>query len=122
MSLATLRTSLRKAAAPAHAVARSRAAFRRAPAFRKYSTEAPPPPPPAPKGSNTTLYAGLGAAALGGVAFWIYASSSDSAKTAGTAVKSGVQSAKVAANFVPTKADYIKVRASPAWAGQLADK
>lgn len=108
MSLATLRTSLRKAAAPAPAVARSRAAFRRAPAFRKYSTEAPPPPP-APKGSNTTLYAGLGAAALGGVAFWIYASSSDSAKTAGTAVKSGVQSAKVAANFVPTKADYIKV-------------
>ncbi|KIP06974.1 class I heme peroxidase [Phlebiopsis gigantea 11061_1 CR5-6] len=107
MSFAALRVSLRKAAVPAPSRA-ARAARFRAPAVRKYSTETPPPPPP-PKSSNTTLYAGLGAAALGGVAFWVYTSSSDSAKVAGTAVKSGAQAAKVAANLVPTKEDYIKV-------------
>lgn len=107
MSFAALRVSLRKAAVPAPSRA-ARAARFRAPAVRKYSTETPPPPPP-PKSSNTALYAGLGAAALGGVAFWIYTSSSDSAKVAGTAVKSGTQAAKVAANLVPTKEDYIKV-------------
>lgn len=104
MSFAALRASVRKTAlsAPSKA-ARTRTTFR-ASAFRRYSTETPPP-----KSSNTTLYAGLGAAALGGVAFWIFTSDSDSAKVAGTAVKSGVQTAKVAANFVPTKEDYIKV-------------
>ena len=108
MSFAALRLSLRKTAVPAPSRA-ARAARIRAPAVRKYSTETPLPPP-SPKASNTTLYAGLGAAALGGVAFWVYTSSSDSAKAAGTALKSGAQAAKVAANFVPTKEDYIKVR------------
>ena len=109
MSFAALRASLRRAAAPAPAALR-RSAVRSS--VRRYSTEPPPPPPPpnpAPK-SNTALYAGLGAAAFGGVAFWVYTSQSDAAKTAGTAVKSGVQGAKAGANLTPTKEDYIKVR------------
>lgn len=110
MAFAALRASVRKAALPAPAAARARPALRSS-AFRRYSTETPgSTPPPPPKSSNTALFAGVGAAALGGVAFWVYTSQSDAAKTAGTAVKSGVQSAKAAANFVPTKEDYIKVR------------
>lgn len=105
MSFAALRASLRKARVPVPtAAARTRLTFR-ANAFRKYSTETSPP---APK-SNTVLYAGIGAAALGGVAWYIYASDSDSARVASTAVKSGAQAAKVAVNFVPTKDDYVKV-------------
>lgn len=70
-------------------------------AFRKYSTEAPQ------SKSNTTLYASLGAAvAVGGFALYYY---TDAGKEAGSAVKSGIQSVKVKANFVPTKQDYIKV-------------
>ncbi|KIJ04766.1 hypothetical protein PAXINDRAFT_164804 [Paxillus involutus ATCC 200175] len=77
----------------------------RANSFRKFSTEVPPP---APK-SNTALYAGLGAIAFGGVAYYLYTSSSDTAKEASTAVKSAAQTAKVATKFTPTKADYQKV-------------
>lgn len=74
---------------------------------RKFSTEAPPPPP---KGSsNSLLYTGIGAAAVGGLAWYFY-SASDSAKETGTSIKSGIQSVKAAANFVPTQADYQKVR------------
>lgn len=47
---------------------------------------------------------------IGGVAFYVYTSSSDTAKEAGSAARSGAQAVKVAANFVPTKADYQKVR------------
>jgi cytochrome c peroxidase len=71
--------------------------------FRKYSTEAPK------SSSNTLLWAGLGVAAAGGVAWYIY-SSEDAVKVAETGLKSGVQSAKAAVNFVPTKEDYQKVR------------
>ncbi|GJE92738.1 ascorbate peroxidase domain-containing protein [Phanerochaete sordida] len=106
MSFAALRASVRRAAAPAPAALR-RSAFRSS--VRRYSTEPPPPSPPPPKSSNATLYGALGAAALGGVVFWIYTSSSDSAKSAGSAVRSGVQGAKAAANFTPTKEDYIKI-------------
>ncbi|CAL1706350.1 unnamed protein product [Somion occarium] len=110
MSFAVLRASFRKSAAPANFARRSVNTRFRVPAFRRFSTETPPPPPPEPpKKSNTALYAGLGAAAVGGVAFWIYYSQSDAARTAGTAVKSGVQSAKAATNFVPSKNDYVKV-------------
>lgn len=73
--------------------------------FRKYSTEAPP----AAK-SNTGLYVGLGAVVLGGgVAYYLYDSSSETAKVTSSALKSAAQSAKVATNFVPTKEDYQKV-------------
>ena len=57
------------------------------------------------------MLAGLGIAAVGGIALYVY-SSSDTANEAGSALKSGAQSAKVAANFVPTKNDYQKVRVS----------
>jgi cytochrome c peroxidase len=74
--------------------------------FRKYSTN----PPPAAK-SSTGLYVGLGAIAVGGgIAYYLYASSSDAAKEASTALKSAAQSAKVATKFVPTKEDFQKVR------------
>ncbi|KAI0081932.1 heme peroxidase [Panus rudis PR-1116 ss-1] len=110
MSFAAFRASLRKAALPVSNGVRTSARTGgnpfRAPAWRRFnSSEAPQQP----KKSNTALFAGLGAAAVGGVAFWIYSSNSDAARTAGTAVKSGVQSAKVAANYTPTKEDYIKV-------------
>ena len=66
--------------------------------FRKYSTT----PPPAAK-SNTTLWIGLGAVAgVGGLAFYFYENERN-------AVKSGIQVAKVKANFAPTKDDYQKV-------------
>ena len=68
---------------------------------RKFST----PPPAAEAKSNTALWVGLGAAAVGGAGYYIYTSND-----ASNAVKSGVQVAKVKANFVPTKEDYIKVR------------
>ena len=73
---------------------------------RKYST---PPPPPQAK-SRTALTIGIGAAlvGLGGLAYY-YLDDSVSGKEVGTAVKSGVQAAKVKANFVPSKEDYIKV-------------
>lgn len=107
MSFAALRASARRAGAAAPAARASRTALRN-PAFRKFSTEVPPTPTPK-KSSNAALLGALGAAAVGGVGFWIYTSSSDSAREAGTAVKSGVQAAKVAANYVPTQEDYQKV-------------
>ncbi|KAL4251457.1 Peroxidase [Abortiporus biennis] len=103
MSFAALRSSLRKSV---NVRAVQRVGRNNANTFRRYTTETPAP---APKKSNVGLYAGLGAAVVGGIAFYIYSSDSDAAKTAGTALKSGAQSAKVAANYVPTKADYIKV-------------
>lgn len=102
MSFAALRASARRAAAFSAPSSRSAQAFRTS-AFRKYSTEAPK------KSSNTALLAGLGIAAVGGIALYVY-SSSDTANEAGSALKSGAQSGKVAANFVPTKDDYQKVR------------
>ena len=106
MSFAALRASARRVnvAAP---VARAQRVALRKPAFRKYSTEGPASP--TPKSSNTALLGALGVAAIGGVAFWVYTSNSDSAREAGTALKSGAQAAKAAANFVPTKEDYQKV-------------
>jgi cytochrome c peroxidase len=74
-----------------------------------------PPPPPAPKSkSNTSLYAGLGLAALG-VAFYVYNSQSTSAKEAGGALKSGTQIAKAKAGVAPTKEDYQKVWSLTLW-------
>lgn len=64
------------------------------------------------KASNVPLFAGLGALGVGAVGFWIYSSSSDAAKEAGTALKGAAQAGKVAANYVPTKEDYQKVRAA----------
>ncbi|PSR73215.1 hypothetical protein PHLCEN_2v10936 [Hermanssonia centrifuga] len=106
MSFSALRASVRKAVFPAPTVARAR--VQRVPAFRRFnSTQSTPPP--SPNKSYTGIYAGFGAVAVAGVAFYVYSSQSDSAKAAGTALKSGAQAAKVAANFVPTKEDYIKV-------------
>ena len=104
MSFSAFRASLRKA--PLNA-ARPARAFRTT-GLRRYTTEVPKPE--APKKSNTALYAGIGAAAVGGITFYIYTSNSDTAKEAGTLAKSGAQAVKVATNFVPTKEDYEKVR------------
>ncbi|KIM45543.1 class II peroxidase [Hebeloma cylindrosporum] len=108
MSFSVFRTSLRSARA-ANPLLQRRAAQLpkaqfRAEFNRKFST---PPPGPGAKSSNTTLYLGLGAAAAGGLAYYFY--NTDGGKEAGTAVRSGAQAAKVAANFVPTKDDYTKV-------------
>ncbi|OSX65959.1 hypothetical protein POSPLADRAFT_1043507 [Postia placenta MAD-698-R-SB12] len=100
MSFAAFRASLRKA--PFSPPRAARVVRTPSGAFRRYSTEVP-------KKSNTALFAGLGAAAVGGIAIYVYASDSNSAKEAGTAVKSGVQVAKSAAHFTPTKDDYQKV-------------
>lgn len=96
----SLRSSSRLAARSA---APNRVSAFKSPGFRKYSTEAPK------SSSNTLLWAGLGAAAVGGAAWYIF-SSEDAVKSAETTLKSGVQSAKAAANFVPSKDDYQKVR------------
>ncbi len=110
MSLAALRSSFRRTPFPAavrtqaganRGILRNSAHFR-----RRFSTE---PPPVEPKKSNTALCAGLGLAAVGGVAVYVYTSQSDTAREAATALKSGAQVAKVAANFAPTKEDYQKV-------------
>ncbi|KAF8639573.1 hypothetical protein AX17_001475 [Amanita inopinata Kibby_2008] len=98
MSFSLLRTPIRRAVVYATT---PRAAFRSS--YRRFST---PPPGPKPK-SNTALYTGIGAVvALGAYAFYFY---SDSGKETATAIKSGVQNAKVATKFVPTKEDYQKV-------------
>lgn len=75
---------------------------------RKYST--PPPSPEAKSGylRYITFGAAFIAAGLGYYYFDIV-----SGKEAGTAIKSGIQAAKVKANFVPTKGDYIKVNQTP---------
>lgn len=114
MSFAALRASVRRTpltVAPirtqAGANAGKRAFLRNsAPFRRRYSTE---PPPVEPKKSNTALFAGLGLAVVGGVAFYVYTSQSDTAREAGSALRSGAQAAKSVAHFVPTKADYQKV-------------
>ncbi|KAG1863817.1 heme peroxidase [Suillus subluteus] len=101
MSFAAIRAPLRRQALSAS----FKRAELRTSSFRKYSTEAPP----AAK-SNTGLYVGLGAVVLGGgVAYYLYGSSSETGKVTSTALKSAAQSAKVATNFVPTKEDYQKV-------------
>jgi cytochrome c peroxidase len=102
MSFAAIRAPLRRQALSAS----FKRAELRTSSFRKYSTEVPP----AAK-SNTGLYVGLGAVVLGGgVAYYLYDSSSETAKVTSTTLKSATQSAKVATNFVPTKEDYQKVR------------
>ncbi|KAH9484886.1 heme peroxidase [Psilocybe cubensis] len=104
MSFSVFRASFRNPAAnPLRRATQLPKAQFRVKFTRNFST----PPPAAEAKSNTALYAGLGAAAAGGIAYYFYAT--NSGKEAGTAVKSGVQAAKVSANFVPTKEDYIKV-------------
>lgn len=71
--------------------------------FRKFTTT-----PPAPK-SNTNLFIGVGAFTAAAVGYYLYNSSSDTAREASTAAKSAVQTGKVAAKFTPTKDDYQKV-------------
>jgi cytochrome c peroxidase len=101
MSFALLRAPLRKAV---FTVPIPKAQLRTS--FRRFSTA---PPPEAPKKSNTGLFIGIGAAvAVGGFAFYYFGSGEE----AGTAIKSGVQIAKVKVNFVPSQADYQKVSAS----------
>ncbi|KAF9654031.1 heme peroxidase [Thelephora ganbajun] len=103
MFSSAIRSSLRSSSRLAtRSAAPNRVSAFRSSGFRKYSTDAPK------NSSNTLLWTGLGAAAAGGVAWYIY-SSEDAVKGAETALKSGVQSAKAAANFVPAKEDYQKV-------------
>ena len=106
--LAAIRTPARRVALSPAPRSASRSVARLRPAFRKYSTESPPNPEPK-SGSNTGLYAALGGIAVAGLGYFIY-TSSDTAKEAGTAAKSVGQAAKVAANFVPSKEDYQKVK------------
>ncbi|KAF7796657.1 hypothetical protein EIP86_007840 [Pleurotus ostreatoroseus] len=110
MSLAAVRLALRRPAAPRFVQAAPRArAVPRAPAFRRYNSSQSTPPPPAPepkKSSSLPIFIAVALAA--GAGGWWYLST-DSGKEAGTAVRSSVQAGKVAANFVPTKEDYIKV-------------
>jgi hypothetical protein len=83
---------------------------------RKYST----PPPSPPKASGPGRYIGLGAAVIGlGLAY--YYTEGLFSKEAGTAVKSGIQAAKVKVNFVPTKEDYIKASQMPFFLFRLSD-
>lgn len=104
MLSSAFRSSLRSSSRlTARSAAQNRVSTLRSSGFRKYSTEAPR------SSSRTLLWTGIGAAAVGAVAWYIYGSD-DAIKGAGTALKSGAQSAKVSANFVPTKADYQKVR------------
>ncbi|KAI0084899.1 cytochrome c peroxidase [Irpex rosettiformis] len=107
MSFAAFKASTRKAFAPAPLASRTRVSLR-SNTFRRFATESAPPPQ-APKSNNTLLYAGIGAVAIGGVTWYILSSDSDSAKVAGSTVKSGVQAAKAATNFTPSKEDYLKV-------------
>ncbi|KAF5351772.1 hypothetical protein D9756_007753 [Leucocoprinus leucothites] len=67
--------------------------------FRYFSTTPPPK-------SNTALYAGIGAAAIGGFALYYF---TDLRKDVNTVAKSATQTAKSATGFVPTKEDYQKV-------------
>lgn len=103
--LAALRKPARRAA---FSIPRARAAAPSRGSFRQYST----PPPEAKKSSNTLVFVGVGLAAFVGAGYYVYASPSDSAREASTAVKSAAQVAKAKANFVPTKEDYQKVRAT----------
>lgn len=107
MSLNVLRSSFRTVASKplrrAAVQVNTRAAFR-SNFNRTYST---PPPSQGAKSSSTGIYIGLGAIASIGVAYYFYVT--PGGKEAITAAKSGVQAAKVKANFVPTKEDYIKV-------------
>jgi cytochrome c peroxidase len=100
MSFSFLRAPIRKAA---FSVSIPKAQLRTT--FRTFST---PPTPPPPKTKNTAFFTGLGAAAAVGIAFYFY-TSTDAGKEAGSAVKSGIQAAKVKAKFTPTKDDYQKV-------------
>jgi len=106
MSFNVLRVSFRTVASKplrsAPVQVNSRAVFR-SNFNRTYST----PPPQGDKSSSKGLYIGLGAVAVIGAAYYFYATTSG--KEASTAVKSGLQAAKVKANFVPTKNDYVKV-------------
>lgn len=92
-----IRVPVRKALCSAST--RRVAAQARTTSFRGFSTEAPPPPK-----QNFGLYAGLGAVAFGGVAYYLLNSSSDSSKSP-AAKSTTTQTTK----FVPTKADYGKV-------------
>ena len=104
MFSSAIRSSLRSSSRlAARSTTPNRASAFRSSGFRRYSTETPK------SSSNALLWTGLGTAAVGGVAWYLY-SSDDAAKGAETALKSGAQSAKVAANFVPTQKDYQKVR------------
>lgn len=111
MSLSVFRASLRNAAPVRRITAQApncNKILLRNTFSRKYST---PPPSPQPK-SRSGLFVGAGAAVIGfGLAYYYF--DTVSGKEAGTAVKSGVQAAKVKANFVPTKEDYIKVNQVP---------
>ncbi|KDR67543.1 hypothetical protein GALMADRAFT_1356136 [Galerina marginata CBS 339.88] len=106
MSFSVFRAPLcRAGASPLRRVAQLPKATFRSNFNRKFST--PPPPPPASEAkssSNTGLFVGIGVAVAGAVAYYFYNTSE-----ANNSIKSGLQVAKVKANFVPSKEDYIKV-------------
>lgn len=104
MSFNALRAPARRAVAAQLRIPKSQLRT----SFRRYTTETPPPPKAS---SNATLYYGVGAVALGALAYTFFADS-DKAKEAGSAVKGGIQAAKAKANFVPTQKDYQEVRSA----------
>ena len=74
---------------------------------RKYSTPPPSPESPQPK-SGAGRYIGVGAVVIGfGLGYYYF--DSFFGKETHTAVKSGIQAAKVKVNFTPSKQDYINV-------------
>lgn len=105
MSFNALRAPARRAAAVQLRVPKSQLRS----SFRRYTTETPPPPKAS---SNAALYYGLGAAALGGLGYFLL-SDSNAVKETGSAVKGGIQAAKAKANFVPSQKDYQEVRSAP---------
>ena len=74
---------------------------------RKYSTPPPSPESPQPK-SGAGRYIGVGAVVIGfGLGYYYF--DGFFGKETHTAVKSGIQAAKVKVNFTPSKQDYINV-------------
>ncbi|KAF9264113.1 heme peroxidase [Marasmius fiardii PR-910] len=106
MSLSFLRAPIKKAAfSPSLARSSALRTTLRASAARRYTTEnagSSSGSTPPPKSNTTVIFAGLGVVAIGAAAYYFLVDSGD-------LVKSGVQAAKVKANFVPSKEDYQKV-------------
>ncbi|KAG8864645.1 heme peroxidase [Tulasnella sp. 330] len=101
-AFASLRAPLRRAA-----LNTSRSLRAAKPVSRTYATGSG-----ASGNSNTALWVGLGLVGAGAGGYYMFSqdlSFSEAGKQAATAGKSGVQAAKAAAGFTPTKEDYQKV-------------
>lgn len=105
MSLAVLRRSVVRAVPRTAPVSR----VSRLPAARSFTSGPAPPSAGGTSWIQLALAAGLGAAGGATALTFFGGSTSDLKKETETAAKGAARSAKVAANFVPTKQDYQKV-------------